>query len=75
MSKRQAECLIASIKGQSAKEIARELSLSPRSVEKYLENLKSKMGCATMREMFEQLFELEALKHLLFRSPDVNKSF
>ncbi|MBX9786967.1 MAG: LuxR family transcriptional regulator [Alphaproteobacteria bacterium] len=75
LSKRQAECIIASIKGQSAKEIARGLNLSPRSVEKYLENLKSKMGCATMREMFEKLFELESLKHLLFRSPDIIKSF
>lgn len=44
LSKRETQCLIYSLKGKSAKEIARILYLSPRSIETYLENIKSRLG-------------------------------
>lgn len=43
-SKREAECLKYLLRGKSAKEIARTLDLSPRTVETYIVNIKQKTG-------------------------------
>jgi DNA-binding NarL/FixJ family response regulator len=42
--RREVECLSYLSLGKSAKEIAKTLELSPRSVEFYLSNLKQKSG-------------------------------
>lgn len=50
ISKRQTECLYHLSHGKSAKEIGRVLDLSPRTVEKYIENVKDKLGsCSTSK--------------------------
>ena len=44
LSLREIECLYYKSRGLSAKEIARECKLSPRTVDSYLENIKTKSG-------------------------------
>ena len=44
-SRREAQCVHLLSKGMSTKYIARELQLSPRTVEKYLECAKLKLDC------------------------------
>jgi DNA-binding CsgD family transcriptional regulator len=44
LTRREAQCLTYLSLGKSAKEIARIIDLSPRTVEDYLRNLKNKAG-------------------------------
>ena len=45
LSLREAQCLYFVIKGYETRDIASLLSLSKRTVESYIENIKSKFGC------------------------------
>ena len=65
-SMREMECLISTIKGKTSKEIGRKLDLSPRSVEKYIDNIKEKMGCTSRGQMMDKVFQCYDLKQLLF---------
>lgn len=47
MTRREAEVMFYLSKGKSAKEIAAQLSISPRTVETYIENMKLKLCCNT----------------------------
>jgi DNA-binding CsgD family transcriptional regulator len=51
LSSRELECLFFTLRGLTAKQIAEQLSLSKRSVEFYLDNMKNKMGCITKSEL------------------------
>jgi len=53
LSKREAECLRLTIKGCTAKKIARMLDLSHRTIEEYLTNIKIKMGVKSKSELIE----------------------
>lgn len=48
---RECECVYLLIKGKSAKEIAALLSLSKRTIESYIENIKNKMDCKNKAEI------------------------
>jgi DNA-binding CsgD family transcriptional regulator len=61
ISTRELECLSHLTTGKTSKEIARELNLSPRTVDSYLNNIRNKTGCITKRELtqwFEHHFRL-----------------
>lgn len=62
-SKRQTDCLKHLIFGCSSKEIAAVLNLSPRTVEFYLENIKTKLNCNRKSEIISIL--LKYGKHCL----------
>ena len=51
LTKRETECLYYLTKGETIKEIAIHLHLSPRTVEDYLNNIKSKTGCSRRSEL------------------------
>lgn len=51
LSKRESECLFYLLRGKTAKEIARALTLSHRTVEGYIENIKFKLCCRTKTEL------------------------
>jgi DNA-binding CsgD family transcriptional regulator len=53
LSKREEECLRLTLKGCTAKKIARMLDLSHRTVEEYLTNIKIKMGVKSKSELIE----------------------
>lgn len=66
LSRREIECLIPTIKGKTSKEVARILGLSPRSVEKYIDNIKEKFHCESRGQMMEKIFQCQDIKPLLF---------
>lgn len=63
-SKRETECLYFLSKGNTIKEIAKTLTLSPRTVEVYIENAKIKTRLKSKKELLE-LFKKEGLKEAL----------
>jgi LuxR family quorum-sensing system transcriptional regulator SolR len=59
LSKRELECLYHFCQGRTYKEIAKILSISPRTVETHLEKLLYKTSCSNKLEMicrFSRLF-------------------
>jgi len=58
ITKRQAECLNCLVRGMTAKQIARTLGLSHRTVEDYILNLKDKFKCTTKSDLIGKVFDL-----------------
>lgn len=54
-TRREKECLESLSSGKSAKQIARDLSISPRTVEAHIDNMKFKLGCRTRIELLSRL--------------------
>lgn len=54
-SQREAECLKLLHQGKTAKEIARRLNLSPRTVETHLNKIKQKTECQTLHDLLKKL--------------------
>lgn len=57
LSFRQIECLKLLVKGYSAKAIAKELHLSPRTIEDYLSILKSKLQTKNLAELIAKALQ------------------
>jgi DNA-binding CsgD family transcriptional regulator len=57
LSKREIECLQLTIKGYTAKRIARELNISHRTVEEYLFNIRVKTGTSSKSELIEMTID------------------
>ncbi|CDZ76476.1 response regulator FixJ [Legionella massiliensis] len=55
LSPRETDCVQYYVKGKTAKEIAKYLNLSPRTVEFYISNLKEKLGVSTKSQLMELL--------------------
>ena len=51
LSNRETQCLDLILQSKIAKQISKELGLSQRTVERYIENLKSKLGCRTKTDL------------------------
>lgn len=51
LTNRECECVFLLIRGKSAKEIGALLSLSKRTIESYIENIKNKMDCKNKAEI------------------------
>ena len=51
LTNRECECVFLLLRGKTAKEIAGLLSLSKRTVESYIENIKNKMNCQNKAEI------------------------
>lgn len=57
LSKRQLECLKLLVRGKTAREIAETLCLSTRTVEHYLENIKSQMHVSKKSELIDKVYD------------------
>lgn len=55
LSSRELECIFLYAKGKTAKETARELNISQRTVETYFENIKNKLNCYTKDQVLRFL--------------------
>lgn len=64
LSNRERQCLKYLLEGKTAKETADSLSLSPRTVEFYFENIKRKLNCWSKRELFTTAQIMEKLELL-----------
>lgn len=62
LSDRQIDCLYQLVRGHSTKGIAKQLGLSPRTVEHYLENIKIKLNAQTRQELVEKALSIDAIK-------------
>ena len=56
---REAQCLVLHLKGLSAKMIGRNLHISHRTVEFYLDKIKRKLNCQKLRELMYRLSLIE----------------
>lgn len=54
---RESEILFLMIRGKSAKEIAKRINLSHRTIEKYIEIMKAKLRCASKSELVEKAIQ------------------
>lgn len=57
LTSRETECLFLLVRGKSAKEIAQFLEISPRTVEEYIENIKSKLRVSSRSEIIAKAVE------------------
>lgn len=55
LTAREEECSLLLLEGMTLKEIAKILGLSPRTVEFYLKNIKTKLNCRTKFHMMRAL--------------------
>ena len=51
LSIRESQCLKLTLQGKIAKQISKELGLSQRTIERYIETLKSKLYCRTKTDL------------------------
>lgn len=57
LSPRQQECLFYLIRGQTAKQIAKQLGCSHRTVEAHIDHIKNKFKCTTKGDLINMAFE------------------
>lgn len=65
VTKRELECMGYMFRGYTAKEIAVQLVLSPRTVETHFNNLRAKLGIQTRRELTQMAIENDLIPLLL----------
>ena len=65
LTSREFECFFWTMKDKTAKQIAKILSLSPRTVEEYLANIKHKLGCQSKFELKELAYKDPALSFFI----------
>lgn len=58
LTKRQSQCLYHLVRGKTAKQIAKALNLSNRTVEFYLENIKDKFKCESRSDLIAKAIEM-----------------
>lgn len=58
LSNKQTECLFYFVRGMTMKEIGASMSLSPRTIEKYLETIKNYLKCKTRSEIMSKIIEI-----------------
>lgn len=64
LSKRELECLFLLLRGQTAQQTADILKLSRRTIESYLDNIKTKFGCFNKSELLIKAITLGYQNHL-----------
>jgi DNA-binding CsgD family transcriptional regulator len=64
LTQRELNCIARLANGESIKDIAKSLSLSPRTIETYLNNAKAKLGAKNMIEMITKIVKLAP--HLIY---------
>ncbi|MCH9770107.1 MAG: helix-turn-helix transcriptional regulator [Gammaproteobacteria bacterium] len=57
-TKREFECAKCIVRGMSSKEIASQLNISARTIEKYIESIKTKLNCHRRSEIVRKLLAL-----------------
>lgn len=61
---REAQCTYFFIKGHTMRAIAERLGLSARTVEFYLENIKTKLNCVNKSDLISRVLESDFMKNV-----------
>lgn len=64
LTDRQESCLYLLVRGKTVKEIAKDIHLSPRTVEDHLTKIKEKMNCKKKSELIEKAINLGFLYYI-----------
>ena len=59
---REYDCVTQLLKGKTIKGIAKLYSLSPRTVEFYIKNMKIKLNCITRDELLEKVSQVQLVQ-------------
>lgn len=62
---REAQCMVLFINGKTVDKVAERLSLSPRTVEYYLNNMKSKLKCRSKSELIGRVMQTQFLERVM----------
>lgn len=54
---REAQCMVLVMQGYTLKEIGQRLILSPRTIECYVRNMRSKLGCRSRANLIRAILE------------------
>ena len=65
-TRREAECMVWLLKGNTIMNIATILNLSPRTVEYYMRHMKAKIGCRTKFELIDLVRASDFTKYVDF---------
>lgn len=65
LTQREAVCMVHIMKGKTAKEIGKEMNISHRTVETYIEKIKRKTGCWTRSKLVSYGFESGFVRNIL----------
>lgn len=65
LSERQLQCLLLIVKGMTVKQVGRELNLSPRTIEHYIEAIKNKLACFSRAELIAKALQIQVIRDLL----------
>lgn len=57
LTSREQECLELTVKGFTAKDIAKKLSISPRTVEEYINQIKLKLDVSTKQQLIQKVLK------------------
>ncbi len=63
---REAEVMVQLLQGKTLSAAASILNLSPRTIEFYVKNMKTKLACRTKSELIGKVFASEFVKHVDF---------
>lgn len=63
-TKREAECIFWMAHGLTIAETALKMYLSPRTVEFYVKNMKTKLGCASKKRLIEKVMKTGLMDQL-----------
>lgn len=58
LSKRETQCVFSLLEGNTTKEIAKQLDLSPRTVESYFKNIKVKTNTNSLKEVIKKFSKI-----------------
>lgn len=64
LSNREEQCMFYLLRGKTAKRTAEILNLSPRTVETYIDNLKTKLHCRSKSELIEKAIDMDLLGNI-----------
>jgi DNA-binding CsgD family transcriptional regulator len=57
LTRRESECFWYVVRGLNTKKIARHLRVSDRTVEKFIINLREKLGCLHKNDLIERAYQ------------------
>lgn len=65
-TRREAEAVLCVVQGKTMKETGRQMNVSPRTVEYYLQSAKLKLGVRKKRHLIRKVLDSDFLDHVDF---------